>query len=197
MRFFKRKLREQEEQINQEEQTAEESEPAEKGIFDRFEFRSIKQNETAQAVAIEQACFPSSEACSEKHMSERIIVAADLFLVAVDKETGKLAGFLNGLATNEYFFSDDFFTNAGLNENGGNNIMILGLAVLPEYRMQGLASALMSEYMRREREKGRQMLILTCLDSRVEMYKKMGFTCHGRAASVWGGEQWYEMSCTL
>lgn len=47
MRFFKRKLREQEEQINQEEQTAEESEPAEKGIFDRFEFRSIKQNETA------------------------------------------------------------------------------------------------------------------------------------------------------
>lgn len=35
----------------------------------------------------------------------------ELFLVAVDKETGKIAGFLNGPATNEIRFRDEFFAD--------------------------------------------------------------------------------------
>ena len=124
-------------------------------------------------------------------------MAPDLFLVAVDKETGKLAGFLNGLSTDEYSFRDEFFTNAKLYNPAGRNIMLLGLDVLPEYRGQGLAKEIMYQYLRREKERRRQLVLLTCLKAKVKMYEKMGFQNHGIAESSWGGEQWYEMSCVL
>lgn len=168
-----------------------------KDLTERFEFRNIRTEEADQAVAIEQICFPPNEACSEKNIKERVAKAAELFLVAVDRETGKIAGFLNGLATNESTFRDDFFTDANLYDPSGKNIMLLGLDVLPEYRRQGLAGELVHQYRSREREKNRQMLILTCLQEKVEMYKKMGFQDEGIADSSWGGEEWHEMRHSL
>lgn len=168
-----------------------------KEISERFLFRNILQEEADQAVEIEQICFPPNEACSEVMMKERIAKAPELFLAAVDKESGKLAGFLNGLATNEDTFRDEFFTDADLYDPDGRNVMILGLDVLPAYRGQGLAREIMSLYLGREREKNRKRVLLTCLDSKVEMYKKMGFQDLGLSASTWGGEQWHEMCYTL
>ena len=163
----------------------------------KFVFRNIHPSETDQAVIIEQICFPPNEACSEKNMKDRIERAPELFLVAVDKETGKIAGFLNGLATDESEFRDEFFTNADLYNPNGKNIMLLGLDVLPEYRRQGLATELVRKYAERERANNRQKLILTCLQSKVEMYKKMCFLDDGIANSTWGGEEWHEMSMFL
>lgn len=170
---------------------------SDKSLNERFEFRDILPEEADQAASIEQICFPPNEACSEKMMKERVAMAPDLFLVAVDRETGKLAGFLNGLSTDEYSFRDEFFTNAKLYNPAGRNIMLLGLDVLPEYRGQGLAKEIMYQYLRRERERDRQSVLLTCLKSKVKMYEKMGFQNHGIAESSWGGEQWYEMSYVL
>lgn len=166
-------------------------------LTEKFEFRNILPEEADQAVAIEQICFPPNEACSEKHMKKRIAKAPELFLVAVDKETGRLAGFLNGLSTNEEIFRDEFFTDEDLYEPAGRNVMLLGLDVLPEYRGQGLARELVRQYANRECEKGRQSLILTCLDAKVKMYEKMGFADKGIANSTWGGEEWHEMSCVI
>lgn len=166
-------------------------------MINKFEFRNILPEEADQAVQIEQICFPPNEACSETMMRERVAKAPELFLVAVDKETGKIAGFLNGLSTGEEIFKDEFFTDASLYNPKGDNVMLLGLDVLPEYRGQGLAKEIMSLYVQREKEKGRKKLILTCLESKVLMYEKMGFHNDGIAASSWGGEQWYEMSLLL
>jgi ribosomal protein S18 acetylase RimI-like enzyme len=167
---------------------------ADKDLLEKYEFRSIRPEEADQAATIEQICFPPNEACSEQHMKERIAKAPELFLVAVDKTTGRLAGFLNGLSTDEYTFRDDFFTDANLYNPAGKNIMLLGLDVLPEYRRQGIAKELVYCYARRERKNGRQMLILTCLKSKVKMYEKMGFVDRGIANSTWGGEEWHEMT---
>ena len=163
----------------------------------RFEFRNIRQDEVEQAIAIEQICFPPNEACSPRAMKERIAVAPELFLVAVDKDTGKIAGFLNGLSTKESKFRDEFFTDVSLYDPEGKNIMLLGLDVLPEYRKQGLAREIVYQYRRREHEKGRNMLYLTCLANKVEMYKKFGFEDRGIADSTWGGEEWHEMTCRI
>jgi len=46
----------------------------------------------------------------------------------------------------------------------------------------------------REQSKGRKCLHLTCLDQKVEMYKKMGYTDDGISGSSWGGEEWHDMS---
>lgn len=166
-------------------------------LHERFEFRNIYSEEAEQAVRIEQICFPPNEACTEKMMRDRVTVAPELFLVAVDKATGKIAGFLNGLATDENVFRDEFFSDIRLYNPDGAYVMLLGLDVLPEYRGQGLAREIMRQYCQRERRKGRKQLILTCLDSKVEMYEKMGYQDLGIADSSWGGEQWHEMRYEL
>ena len=163
-------------------------------ISERYEFRNIKQDEAEEAAEIERICFPPNEACSKKHMKERVAGIADLFLVAIDKENGKMAGFLNGLATDEVVLKDEFFTDAGLHNPEGKNIMLLGLDVLPKYRGQGLARELVRRYIEREWAKGRKEIILTCLESKVAMYEKFGFKDKGIAQSTWGGEEWHEMS---
>jgi HAD superfamily hydrolase (TIGR01509 family) len=166
-------------------------------LNERFEFRNIYSEEADQAVRIEQICFPPNEACTEKMMCDRVTVAPELFLVAVDKATGKIAGFLNGLATDENVFRDEFFSDIRLYNPDGAYVMLLGLDVLPEYRGQGLAREIMRQYCQMERRKGRKQLILTCLDSKVEMYEKMGYQDLGIADSSWGGEQWHEMRYEL
>ena len=127
-------------------------------------------------------------------MKRRIQVAADLFLVAVDQANGKIAGFVNGIATQETKLRDEFFTDETLHDPNGQNVMILGVAVLPEYRGQGLARELISQYCRRQREKNRKSLVLTCLDDKVKMYEKFGFRDLGESGSSWGGESWHEMA---
>ncbi len=160
----------------------------------RFLFRSIRQEEAKEAALAERVCFPPHEACSEEMIRACAAAAPDLFLVAKDRQTGKIAGFLYGLATKERSFRDAFFTDAGLHDPNGETVMLLGLGVLPEYRRQGLAEELMRRYFGREREKGRRMLRLTCLPAKVKMYQRMGFCDGGFADSAWGGEQWHEMS---
>ena len=124
-------------------------------LQERFEFRNVKAEEADQAIEIENICFPPNEACSPKSMTERVSRAQETFLVAVDKETGKIAGFLNGIATDEEVFRDEFFTDITLHNRKGKNIMLLGLDVLPEYRSQGLARELVRRYLEREWGRGR------------------------------------------
>ena len=82
----------------------------------QFIFRNIEKSETDHAVSIEQICFPPNEACSAKSMTERIAAVPELFLVAIDESTGKIAGFFNGIATDEESFRDAFFTDIRLHE---------------------------------------------------------------------------------
>lgn len=168
-----------------------------KPLYERFEFRSIRPEEADEAADIEAACFPPNEACSREDMLARIKAAGDLFLVAVDKESGKLAGFLNGISTNEHSFRDEFFTDASTHDPEGKNIMLLGLDVLPEYRKQGLGRELVYNYCRREQDRGTRRLVLTCLENKVKMYTKFGFRDLGESASKWGGEKWHEMDIYL
>ena len=162
-----------------------------------FNFRRINGKEADEAARIEGICFPPTEACTKGAIVKRIGVAAELFLVAEDCKSGKLAGFLNGVATNEMDFRDAFFTNPELHDCQGENIMLLGLDVLPEYRGQGLARELVRQYAKREAEKGRKRLILTCHKEKVEMYIKFGFRDRGESSSEWGGEKWHEMELCL
>ena len=166
-------------------------------LNEKYIFRNIRQEEITQAAEIEKICFPPNEACSYEHMEKRVDKAPELFLVAEDRATGRIAGFLNGLATDREHLTDDFFTDADQHDPDGTNIMLLGLDVLPEHQHQGLARELMEQYKEREQVKGRKKLILTCLPDKVEMYKKFGFKDHGIGDSVWGGEAWHEMDIVL
>lgn len=164
---------------------------------ERFLFRDIRMEEKEEVTEIEQICFPPNEACSARSMKERVETAPELFLVAEDTETGKIAGFLNGLSTKETIFRDEFFTEIHLYDPAGENVMLLGLDVRPEYRRQGLAREIVRQYAEREKKNGRRRLVLTSLESKVEMYQKFGFRDLGMANSTWGGEVWHEMDYQL
>ena len=166
-------------------------------FYERFEFRAIRPEEGEEAAEVEKICFPPNEASSKEHMITRIAVASDLFMVAIDRETGEIAGFLNGIATDEHQFKDEFFTDARNHKADGKNIMLLGLDVMPKYRRQGLGRELVYNYCRREQARGRKRLVLTCLANKVKMYTKFGFRDLGESASEWGGEKWHEMDIIL
>ncbi len=166
-------------------------------LSERFLFRDIRPEEAGQAAEIEKVCFPPHEACTEEMIWERIAKVPELFLVAENKASGQIAGFVTGISTDEGFFRDEFFSDASLHDPKGRNVMILGLNVRPEYRRQGLGKELMFQYLRREWDRDRKMVTLTCLDSKVKMYARMGFQDRGLSGSAWGGEQWHEMSYVL
>jgi len=168
-----------------------------KPAAERFEFRSVRPEEADRVAEIEQIVFPPEEAVFPDDVKEQAAVAPELFLVAVDKESGEIAGFLNGISTNETEFRDEFFTDKSLYEPDGSNVMLLGLDVLPEYRMQGLGRELMNQYCLREKAVGRKRIVLTCLPSLVGMYTKMGYTDLGMSKSTWGGKAWHEMEIIL
>ena len=168
-----------------------------RALEERFEFRLIRPEETDQTAEAEKICFPPNEACSPAHMRDRVRAAGECFLTAVDRSTGRIAGFINGIATNETALRDEFFMDASLHDPAGKNIMILGVDVLPEYRMQGLARELMRRFLAMEAGRGRKRAYLTCHDAKVDMYRKMGFEDIGVSASVWGGSPWREMRADL
>lgn len=164
-----------------------------KNTDERFEIRKIDSKEAEQAAKMEQICFPPNEACSKEVMIERATKFPELFLVAEDKENGKLAGLLNGICTDETEFRDEFFKDTSLHHPDGKNVMLVGLEVLPEYRGFGLAKKLMSQYIQMEQKKKKEIVFLTCLPEKIKMYEKMGFCDDGISKSTWGGEQWHQM----
>ena len=119
----------------------------------RFLFRSATPADAEEAGQVEAICFPPNEACRPERIRERTETCPELFLLAIDRKTGHIAGFLNGVATDETRLRDEFFTDITLHEPGGASVMLLGLDVLPEYRRQGLAKELVRRYAEREKKR--------------------------------------------
>ena len=117
--------------------------------------------------------------------------------VAVDRESGRIAGFIDGLATNDAHLRDAIYTDPSLHDPAGRNVMILGVNVLPAYRRQGLAREMVAQFLCREQSRGTERVILTCLAHRVAMYEGFGFRTIGDSDSTWGDEQWIEMDVRL
>ena len=90
-----------------------------------FEIRLIRPEEAAEAAEAERICFPPNEAGTREIVEERAALAGEQFLVAADRKSGKIAGYLNGLVTDETSLRDAFFRQTGLHDPEGNNVMIL------------------------------------------------------------------------
>ena len=165
--------------------------------MERFLLRPVLPQEAEETIEIENICFPPNEACTPRSMRERVGLAPECFLVAEDPDRGRIAGFLNGIATNESVFRDEFFTDISLHDPAGKNIMLLGLDVRPEYRGRGLARRIMAAYAARAKAGGRRALYLTCHERLVPMYESMGYRDLGLSGSVWGGASWNDMVMEL
>ena len=170
-------------------------------LQERFEFRTIDPNnveEVDHTIYMEDVCMPPGEGCTREEILDRVYAAPEFFLLAVEKETGKIAGYVNGVATNESVIRDEFFSKGGkLHDPDGSTIMLVSLVVMPQYRGLGLGREIMRVYAEREKAKGRKRMILTCVEKNIKMYEKFGYRLLGVSQSVYGGAVWYDMDIFL
>lgn len=166
-------------------------------IYSRCIFRAIRPDEAGTAADMEQICFPPHEACSRENMIRRVRKDPQMFIVAEDRSTGELWGMINGMPTDSDVFSDDVFTGFDLYSENGRRMFLAGVEVLPQRRHQGLAHAMMEAFLKREKEKGRKQVVLTCLEEKIPFYESMGYRDCGLSDSKWGNETWHEMAIDL
>lgn len=170
---------------------------ADEALLKRYQFRPIKVEEAEQVGRIDSICFPANEAIPMDVAKRFVGMIPDQYLVAIDRESGKIAGFINGLAADEERMRDEFFTDVTLHDPAAQTVFILSVDVLPQYRDEGLAHEMMRLYSIWSQVKGRRRIVLTAHEGLVGFYEKMGFKDVGISASAWGGGTWREMECGL
>lgn len=157
-----------------------------------YTIRNVKKEDLEQVVQVEAVCFPEAEAATAESLQSRIEAFPESFFVAEDKN-GAIIGFINGAVTSQTVISDDMFEDVSLHKKDGAYQSIFGLDVVPEWRKQGVATALMEHLIAVTRERGKRGLILTCKDRLISYYEKFGYQNMGVSQSVHGGAVWYDM----
>jgi ribosomal protein S18 acetylase RimI-like enzyme len=145
----------------------------------------------AAITALEAACFPPAEAAPYESFTARLAAFPDrFFLLILD---GKPVSMVNGSLTNEADLRDEMFHDAALHDPEGGWQMIFGVATHPDYRRRGYAGALLRHAIRICREEGREGLVLTCKQAKLDYYARFGFVNEGLSSSEHGGDVWYQM----
>ncbi len=153
--------------------------------------RTVRPEDLDAVASVEAAAFPTSEACPKDAFKKRIACFPECFLVA--EVNGSVVGIINGSITNQKRLTDDLYEDLSLHDPQGAYQSVFGLAVLPDWRHQGIASALMNALIDTARSNGRKGIVLTCKDTLISFYKQFGYQCLGVSASVHGGAKWNDM----
>lgn len=156
--------------------------------------RTVTPADLDGVCAVENASFPPAEGATREAFRYRIEAFPQWFLVA--EEDGTVVGLLNGPATDAQFICDRLYEPGGAGENG-TTLAILGLAVLPDRRRQGIAAHLMHAYLDQARQGGMERVVLTCKENLIPFYEQFGFVNRGVSQSVHGGVVWYDMEYTI
>lgn len=157
--------------------------------------RTARPGDLPAIAAVEAACFPPAEAAPPAALAARLAAWPAHFLLLWD--AAALAGFINGMTTNEPDLRDEMYENAALADEAGAWQMIFGLDVAPAYRGQGLAGVLLDALIDRARAEGRRGLVLTCKPGLRGLYARHGFVDEGVSASQHGGVTWHQMRLTF
>jgi ribosomal protein S18 acetylase RimI-like enzyme len=144
---------------------------------------------------VENACFPPEEAATRAAFAARLQTFPESFWVAETEDT--VIGLINGCCTETPYLGDELYEPDCPHRADAPWQTVFGLAVLPAYQHQGIATALLEQLISRSRQRGKAGLILTCKAEKRSFYEKLGFLCRGVSDSQHGGAQWFDMVLTL
>ena len=107
-----------------------------KGIYMiSYTIRQGRAEDAAALAKVEAECFPAAEAATAEEIGERLSVYPTHFLLLY--RDGKLAGFIDGMATDEKDLRDEMYEKASLHNEKGAWQMIFGLNTIPAFRREG------------------------------------------------------------
>ena len=142
--------------------------------------RRVTMDDLEEVVNLESAAFKMTKEQTKNDMMGRIENYPDTFLVA--QEDGKVIGHIFGPAFNKRYIEDELYFENHPNQKDDRYQMVLSLAVLPEYRKQGVATKLIEAMTQEARKQNRQAISLTCLPKLIKYYEKRGFHNEGKTS---------------
>jgi len=158
--------------------------------------RNAVQDDLGEISAVEAECFPPAEAASKEEFAGRLKYYSDHFWLLF--EAGRLAAFVDGMATDLSDLTDEMYEKADMHSENGDWQMIFGVDTLPAYRRRGYAGMLIRRVIEDARRCGRKGLVLTCKDRLVHYYAGFGFINEGVSEkSVHGSAVWNQMRLTF
>ena len=142
--------------------------------------RRVTMDDLGEVVNLESAAFKMTKEQTRNDMVGRIENYPDTFLVA--QEDGKVIGHIFGPTFNKRYIEDELYFENHPNQKDDRYQMVLSLAVLPEYRKQGVATKLIEAMTQESRKQNRQAISLTCLPKLIKFYEKRGFHNEGKTS---------------
>ncbi|SEI45340.1 Acetyltransferase (GNAT) family protein [Cribrihabitans marinus] len=111
--------------------------------------------------------------------------------------SGQIVGFINcGCAYNVEMSDEEFKELIGHDPNAPH-VVIMSVVVDPEHQGKGYSKALLAEFEKRMRGRGKAAIHLMCKEHHVQFYEKFGYDYQQPSDSDHGGMIWHEMSMTL
>lgn len=152
-------------------------------------------NDLDQCCIVESTCFTPAEAATRVTIRKRIVQYQQGYLIA--ELDHQIIAHINSASTNKNDITDEAFKNLIGHDPTGRNIVIFSLAVIPKYRGTGIASQLMSHFIKQARNMHKQNILLLCKPDLISFYEHLGFTYRAKSSSTHGNTQWHEMFLPL
>jgi ribosomal protein S18 acetylase RimI-like enzyme len=162
--------------------------------MDGLTTRNVTEQDLNECFAVESACYTSDGATREKILT-RIRLFSEGFIVA-DFE-GSIIGIINSGSTNSEDLTREEFKEMVGHDNNGKNMVIFSLAVLPEFRGQGVSRKLMEKFLEVSRMLKKEKILLICKSELIPYYEQFRFIYVGKSRSEHGGFSWHEMYLPL
>ena len=157
--------------------------------------RHVHPTDLDECHQVEISGFPAEEAASKETIQLRIDTFPQGFLVA--ELNGRVVGTLNSASTDKDDISDEELKQLIGHDPNGRNMVVFALAVLPEYRKQGIAHQLMEQFAVEARGLEKENILLMCKQHLIAYYESMGFEHTSLSKSTHGGAEWHEMRLKL
>lgn len=163
--------------------------------FDDIVIFNAEISDIEELHEIEHLCFSGEKAATYEAFEYRLKNSQKWFFKAtVD---GKIVGLIDGACSNQKYITDDLYDKDGGFDENGENLLLFGLAVHPDYRHRGVAHKLMKHILQKAMENGKKRASLTCKEKLIPFYESFGYTNHGISESVKGNVESYDMEINL
>ena len=158
-------------------------------------FRQAQPTDAERCFAIESAAYAGDEAATREKILTRIQTYPQGFLVLENDH--EIIGFINCGATDTVVLSDESFKELVGHDPAGDYIVIMSVAVHPDYQRSGYAGKLLQRFISDMHGMSKKGIYLICQEELVPLYAKFGFLEIGPSDSDHGGLQWQEMVLML